>query len=314
MIDAAVIEAVRAEDSGDSRILARVAQWLSHCNYRGLAILASRAVLPFELPNTDHILWARLFQIRDLLNLAADDPLAPLIDTLREKTATAEEMAEAVAKAKREAEAARVRLREAQETMKRLQQENKRREHAEAAQAATPASEVTSGARIEKEVRQKIEFLTAEWKREHAEKNVYRRKSEEAEKTAEQLRMELEKAQAPAKEWAADTEDDLLLPDEAERNQPVRLIDFPHAFRHRLEESPRHVARGAMSALGGIAAGDPASFIGVKRLKSRPEVMRQRLGDYRLLFQLLPDRVHVIDLVPRQDFERRIKALAAARG
>jgi hypothetical protein len=38
--------------------------------------------------------------------------------------------------------------------------------------------------------------------------------------------------------------------------------------------------------------------------------MRQRVGiDFRLLFRLLPDRIQVIDLIPRQDLERRIKGL-----
>jgi hypothetical protein len=40
------------------------------------------------------------------------------------------------------------------------------------------------------------------------------------------------------------------------------------------------------------------------------DVLRQRTGDDRLLFRLLPDRVQVLDLVPRQDFERRIKTLS----
>ena len=69
-----------------------------------------------------------------------------------------------------------------------------------------------------------------------------------------------------------------------------------------------------MSTLGGIAAGEPDAFIGVKRLRISPDVLRQRLGDYRLLFRLGPEQVEVIDLVPRQDFERRIKILAASAG
>src|SRR5262249_46819091 len=39
----------------------------------------------------------------------------------------------------------------------------------------------------------------------------------------------------------------------------------------------KHVARSAMSALGGIAGGEPAAVSGAKRMKSRPEVTRQRL-------------------------------------
>jgi len=48
----------------------------------------------------------------------------------------------------------------------------------------------------------------------------------------------------------------------------------------------------------------------LKRLKSAPTVVRQRVGiDFRLLFRLLPDRIQVIDLIPRQDLERKIKTI-----
>ncbi len=76
------------------------------------------------------------------------------------------------------------------------------------------------------------------------------------------------------------------------------------------EETPRHVARSAMTMLGRLASGEPAAFVGAVRLKACPSVMRHRIGiDWRLLFRLLPDRVDAVDLIPRQDLERRIKTL-----
>ena len=88
------------------------------------------------------------------------------------------------------------------------------------------------------------------------------------------------------------------------------MIQFPRNFRERLSEFPQHVARGAMAILGRLAGGDPAAFNGAKRLKSAPTVLRQRVGiDFRLLFRLLPERIEVVDLIPRQDLERRIKTL-----
>src|SRR5204862_5249522 len=108
----------------------------------------------------------------------------------------------------------------------------------------------------------------------------------------------------------AEREDELLLAQEAEANHPLRLIEFPRNFLERLHQFPHHVARGAMVVLGRLAGGDPAAFSGAKRLKSAPDVMRQRVGiDFRLLFSLLSDRIQVIDLIPRQDLERRIKTL-----
>src|SRR5262249_19467233 len=107
-----------------------------------------------------------------------------------------------------------------------------------------------------------------------------------------------------------DHEDDLLMLQDAETNHPLRLIEFPSKFQDRLNEFPHHVARGAMVMLGRLAGGDVAAFGGAKRLKSAPTVVRQRIGiDFRLLFRLLPDRIQVVDLITRQDLERRIKAL-----
>ncbi len=97
---------------------------------------------------------------------------------------------------------------------------------------------------------------------------------------------------------------------DAEGNHPLRLIEFPRNFHERLNEFPHHVARAAMVMLGRLAGGDAAAFSGAKRLKSAPTAIRQRVGiDFRLLFRLFPDRIQVIDLIPRQDLERRIKTL-----
>jgi hypothetical protein len=65
-----------------------------------------------------------------------------------------------------------------------------------------------------------------------------------------------------------------------------------------------------MVMLGRLAGGDAAAFSGAKRLKSAPAIVRQRIGiDFRLLFRLLPDRIQVVDLITRQELERRIKTL-----
>jgi hypothetical protein len=66
-----------------------------------------------------------------------------------------------------------------------------------------------------------------------------------------------------------------------------------------------------LTLLGGLAAGEDAAFVGMVRLKACHGIFRQRVGsDFRLLFRLLPDRVQVVDLIPRQDLLRRIKTLA----
>ena len=62
--------------------------------------------------------------------------------------------------------------------------------------------------------------------------------------------------------------------------------------------------------LGRLAAGEPAAYVGVVRLKEAAETLRQRIGiDHRLLFRLHPDHVEVVDLLNRRDLARRINAL-----
>ena len=81
----------------------------------------------------------------------------------------------------------------------------------------------------------------------------------------------------------ADHEEELLLPQDAEGQHPLRLIEFPRDFHERFREFPHHVSRAAMVMLGRLAGGDSAAFSGAKRLKSRPNIVRQRIGiDFRL--------------------------------
>jgi hypothetical protein len=107
-------------------------------------------------------------------------------------------------------------------------------------------------------------------------------------------------------------EEELLLPQESDIHQPLRIIEFPRNFEQRLTAFPRNIARAALATLGRLAGGEPAAFVGAVRLKACPSVTRQRVGgDYRLLFRLLPDRIQVIDLIPRNELERRVRILAS---
>ena len=63
--------------------------------------------------------------------------------------------------------------------------------------------------------------------------------------------------------------------------------------------------------LARMAGGEPAAYVGAVRLRACPSVRRHRIGsDHRLLFRLLPDRIQVLDLIPRGDLERKVKVLA----
>jgi hypothetical protein len=153
--------------------------------------------------------------------------------------------------------------------------------------------------------------LKSALKERHNERNELRRELQKAQTDLELLRQKTAPpaARSDSRE-EGDYEEDLLLPQESDGNQPMRVIEFPRNFGQTLSSMPRHVARGALSMLGRLAGGEPAAFVGAVRLKACPSITRQRIGiDHRLLFRLLPDRVQVVDLIPRQDLERRIKTL-----
>jgi len=156
-----------------------------------------------------------------------------------------------------------------------------------------------------------VKFLESTLKESHAERNALERSLEEMQTKVDALNQRAQLAPAGNSSDAdADQEEELLVSQEAEGQHPLRLIEFPRNFNKRLSEFPHHIARAAMVMLGRLAGGDLAAFSGAKRLKSRPNVVRQRVGiDFRLLFRLLPDRIQVIDLITRQDFERKIKSL-----
>src|SRR5262249_32031842 len=106
-------------------------------------------------------------------------------------------------------------------------------------------------------------------------------------------------------------EEGLLLETEHKGTQPARLIDFSRDFDQRLSGAPGQAPRSAMIMLGRLAGGEPAAFVGAMRLTLCPAVMRHRIGlDWRLLFRILPARIDALDLIPRQDLERRVKILA----
>src|SRR6185436_13071462 len=160
-----------------------------------------------------------------------------------------------------------------------------------------------------RDLREKVTHLESDLKERHNQRNVLQRRLETLQERFESL-VERNLALKNANASVLDDEEELLLPQETEENHPFRYLEFPGHFLERLSEFPHHVGRSAMAVLGRLAGGDHVAFSGAKRLKSVPSIMRQRIGiDFRLLFRLLPDRIQVIDLIPRQDLERKIKTL-----
>jgi len=268
-----------------------------------LGLLLYRGVLPFVLPDKVGSTYEDIvLPIRERLNMPADDPLKEYLDNRSVDADLALQEAEAKFEAKRRE------VRALRESLEQLQKDLARRESAPPPEPSAPHAGTAQDEQLVRELRSKVKQLESDLKERHNERNEMERRLERMQARADTL-AEHEQA-GRSRSPDADTEDELMLPEEAESQHPLRLIEFPRNFQERLKEFPRHVARGALVILGRLAAGEAAAFGGAKRLKSAPTVVRQRVGiDFRLLFRLLPDRIQVIDLIPRQDLERKIKTI-----
>ena len=310
LIEEAAHNALEKDDRDAAVYLADA---VAFSNFRALGILLYRGSLPLVSQKTATTYYEQMQIIRERLNLPPQDPIHELLDV--KAFADAEEAERALREAEQKFEAKRREVRLLKEMLDQSQKELARRERASASLPESPAPILADSASEDKlrELRQKVKSLEADLKEKHYEHNTLERKLEATQRTVEALheRAQLAATAANEADAEAEREEELLLPQDAESNHPVRVIEFPRNFQERLNEFPHHVARNAMVILGRLAGGDAAAFNGAKRLKSRPNIMRQRVGlDFRLLFRLLPDSIQVIDLIPRQDFERRIKTLA----
>ena len=283
---------------------------------RPVGIFVARGLMPF-LPRKHAVrLLEEVLKARDQLNLPPDDPCGDLLDQrfLAAKPDGGKEAA-ALREAQGRLGAKLQEVQELKEALARMQKEVARRETRPAPLAAASPPTVSAAAvdeRALQDLRQKVEGLKSALKERHQERNSLRRELQKAHEDLEALRQAgpVPAAGRSEEEETAGSEEDWLLPEEMAGNQPVRVIEFPRRFQEALASLPRSVSRGTLTMLGRLAAGEPAAFVGAVRLKACPSVMRQRIGiDFRLLFRLLPDRVQVVDLIPRQDLERKIKTL-----
>jgi hypothetical protein len=155
--------------------------------------------------------------------------------------------------------------------------------------------------------RSKLRGLRERLKERHTERNQLRRELLLARQQLAQAQGP--RASQPPAEPAQPEEEPLFAEAEDLGQQPVRVPRWPHKFGVELARFPRPVARSVMVLVGRLAAGEPAAFVGVKRLRSTPDVYRQRVGaHYRLLFRLSSEGLEVVELVNRKDLERVIKA------
>ena len=293
-------------------VFEKLANALMFSRFRGLGILVGRGTLPLLPQDSAGRVFNQILETRDKLNLSPEDPFGDIMD---ERFAALEDdqkkESAQLRKAQQNLNVKAQEVRQLKESLGQLQKEISLRElkRSAAPQPARVAAPAPGEEPTLKELRQKVESLKSALKERHHERNQLRRDLLKTHTDLEQLRQNA--ATAPSEDLEGqDCEEELLLPQDAVAVHPVRLIGFPKSFKQTLDRFPLHVARAAMIMAGRLAAGEPAAFVGALRLKATPDVMRQRIGsDFRLLFQLWPDRLEVIDLINRKDLDRRLRRL-----
>ena len=281
----------------------------------GLGTLVARGTAATASPEDAELLFECIGKVRDRLDLPPEDPGEWMLDHLynlpeeldeetREELAAARRQMDAAA-----AEASRLRAQLA-ETRAQLERQERLAARKKTAPAA-PAAPVTAPEISAAELRKRIDELKSALKERHTERNALRRELNEVLKETAELR-ESKTRPGPDANAASepDREEQALLAEETTALQPVRLPVFPGRFLQTLESFPGNVSRGVMALIGRLAAGEPAAFVGMRRLRVRHEICRVRLaGDYRLLFKLQPEKLEILDLINRRDFEKWLKTL-----
>jgi hypothetical protein len=297
----------------DSATLSSLAAGLMTSGQRALGILVARGVLPITDKKDALFLFEQMLESRDKLNLSPDDPFSDLIDSLfTEEDSEPSGDAEALRVARHRLESKAQEVRQLKESLEQLRSEIEHREEkplTPAVQSSSLQGSLDEGALHA--LREKVSELKCELKQRHNERAVLRRELEKMHTDLESLRQFQVQHGKPIQDpEETDEEESLILPGEVTANQPVRLIEFPRKFQSALALIPRQTARATLAILGRLAAGEPAAFSGVVRLKACPDILRQRIGiHYRLLFRLQPDQVQVVDVINRKDLPRRIKSL-----
>lgn len=307
-LEAASLEMLRTDDPTPLHRIACSILW----NLPALGILVCRSVIPLVGPRPASFIFDQILEARDRLGLSPDDPFADILERrYRDADAAHGRDAEALRTALHRVEAKAAEVRHLSQNLAALRRELDRRENSPAT-TAVPTAGVTAAhdPQAISDLRLKVNELKSALKERQEERVALRRELEQAHTDLEKLRETRGSESAKHDPAEADSEESLILPGEVEGHQPLRTIEFPRKFHDTLDAVPRTAGRGALTLLGRLAAAEAGAFHGVVRLKALPDVYRVRIGiDYRLLFRLLPDRIAVVDLIPRQDLERRLKTL-----
>ena len=267
---------------------------LLHSPWPALGVLVARAVLPFVEREQSEPLLTELLEVRDHLGLSPWDPVDDVLYHLRHgHSAEADQDLKELSSALAQEQAA---LRAAHWQLQQLQSEVA--STVERAQAPLEVSKTLSPDPI---LLDRIRTLKSELKERHAERNALRRA------------LANEPSHAPAPQDAAEAPESIPEEDVPVSDGRLRIPVFSDLFRDAMVQVPQTVARSAVEKAAQIAAGRNGAFIETRRLRGQQGLWRAKVGrSYRMLFRLTDNTVDVLDLVHRQDLDKRIRQLGGA--
>lgn len=98
--------------------------------------------------------------------------------------------------------------------------------------------------------------------------------------------------------------EECLLGESVEPEQAVRLPEFADSFRGALKNFDARITANAVALTGRLSAGDPHAWRGVRKLKMRPDFLRQKVGrQHRMIFRSKSDALEFVALIDRRDLE-----------
>ncbi|MEQ1501100.1 MAG: SEC-C metal-binding domain-containing protein [Myxococcota bacterium] len=275
----------------------------------GIHVARSELVLRARDPHTDG-LYANLVETRDLLLAPPWDPIDDVLYTIDHGVTP--DVDRELLKARQKAEGGEAALKATRDALESVKAELERREaevvRAPAATVATVAAVPAAGPVDDgamRELRDRVEKLKSELKDRHRERNALRRELEDTRAQVAELEREHEDEgdEAAAEVEDGDDEPGIDMAVAARLRVPV----FPHDFHDRLREVPEATARMALARLGELCAGYDTAFREVRPLRGFDGTWRVKIGrSYRLLFRPLDRTLEVVELLHRQDLEKRL--------
>jgi chaperonin cofactor prefoldin len=283
---------------------------LMACGLRALGIHVARAELVLRSAEADgEGLYATLLETRDELLLPPWDPIDDVLYTLEHGVTPDVQRELAVARGR--VDQSESSLQATRDALESLREELERRE-AEARQVPPPQPGAeASGAAVApvvddtavRELRERLEHLKGELKDRHRERNALRR---ELDDTRAQV-ADLERTQREEVPEVEEDEDDEVDDLDASVAARIRVPVLPEGFGERLRVVPEATARAALVRLGELCAGFDTAFREVRPLRGFDGIWRVKIGrSYRLLFKPLEHTLEVVDLLHRQDLEKRL--------